>query len=115
MKLERILKNVLVILFLFAISSCGRIEIKNTEWCADQGELGATCFNTLNDNKRRVTPTLWDKERFGYLCTSPSDFAEIKKIIKKLCSKTKKCTDEDKKRIDVFFDQAQKSRKKSGV
>jgi len=61
------------------------------------GELGASCFNTLNDDSRDLTLEEWDKERFGQVCTQPANFTDIKTTIEKLCYKNKKCTYEQKK------------------
>lgn len=60
------------------------------------GELGASCFNTLNDDSRDLEKSAWDKERFGQVCTSPENYTHIKSTIEKLCWKNKKCTYEQK-------------------
>lgn len=88
------------ILFVLSLSlavSCGRIQIKNSEWCGDMGELGASCFHTLTDDSRDLDKYDWDKERFGQLCTQPENFTALKTAIEKLCYKNKKCTFEEKK------------------
>ena len=103
MKLKKSLSVALVILFALILSSCGNVQVKNTEWCADIGPLGATCFNTLNDDTRDLDELEWEYERFGYVCTSPDDFAEIRKVIEKLCSSTRRCDFEDQKKIKNFF------------
>ena len=99
-----------VILFAFLLSSCARVEIKNTEWCSDLGQEGAYCFNTLSDDSREVIKDAWDKERFGMLCTSSDDFAEWKAVILKLCRYAgKRCTYEDKIRIQTYLNNFQKN------
>lgn len=98
------LKIVSVILFVFLLSNCARVNIKNTEWCTDLGEEGATCFNTLNDNNREIHKEEWDRERFGMLCTSADDFSEWRAVILKLCRYAgKRCTYEDKLKIQAYL------------
>jgi hypothetical protein len=100
-KQNRNTRNVLRILSVLSlsllISSCGQVVIKNSEWCGDMGELGASCFNTLNDDSRDLEKEAWDAERFGQVCTQPENFAAIKTTIEKLCYKNKKCTYQQKK------------------
>lgn len=55
------------------------------------GDAGATAFHTLTPQTRDLTKQQWDQERFGMLCTETVTFAEIKKIIEKLCDQTKNC------------------------
>ena len=93
----------------FALSSCSRVKIKNHEWCADLGDMGADCFQTLSDEKRYPEKEQWDKERFGMLCTSSDTFADMKEIILKLCQVSKKCDYATRQAIAHFFYKADKS------
>ena len=93
------LRNVLLLLFVTLLSSCAKVPIRNHEWCGDFGDDGASCFNTQNDNSRDLTKEEWDKERFSMLCTSPTNFAEIQAAILKLCTATKRCTYDSKKKL----------------
>ncbi len=61
------------------------------------GELGASCFNTLNDDSRDIEKDAWDVERFGQVCTQPENFTALKTNLEKLCYKNRKCTYEQKK------------------
>lgn len=61
------------------------------------GELGASCFNTLNDDSRDLDKEEWDRERFGQVCTQAQNFTDLKSNLEKLCYKNRKCTYEQKK------------------
>ena len=84
------MKN-LRILFLLTLISCGRVTIKDTEWCGDLGEYGATCITMLSNKVRELDKVSWDEERFGMICGKPEAFANLKEVIQKLCYKNKKC------------------------
>jgi len=73
------------------LSSCGTVKINNQEWCGDMGELGASCFNTLNSKTRDIEKLQWDEERFGMLCAKSSVFADVKRTVLQLCKAYKKC------------------------
>ncbi len=101
------LVNVWVILFVSLAVSCARVPIKNSEWCGDLAEEGATCFNTHNDKTRDLDKDSWDKERKGMFCTKSDNFAEWQAIILKLCRASgNRCSYEDKKKIVSFFGKA---------
>lgn len=86
------LKNVLLILLSTLLASCGTVTIKNNEWCGDFGVGGASCFHQQgNQPVQRLSKEEWDKKRFGWLCTSPTSFADMKATILKLCKAYKKC------------------------
>lgn len=118
MKFKKHLKSltgVLPILFVFNLQSCGllriaKVQVNNQEWCADKGPLGATCVNTLHAGKRDIPKDVWDKieigpdHRFGKLCTSGDTFADVKKIILKLCKVTRRCTYNDKLKVVSFVE-----------
>lgn len=82
------LKTSFALLFLLSLSACS-LKIKDQEWCGDMGSEGATCFHTLTDETRDIPKDEWDNERFGQLCTSSDNFADLKKIILKVCSRYK--------------------------
>ena len=67
------------------------------------GELGASCFNTLNDNARDIEKEQWDKERFGMLCATPDVFADVKRTILQLCKAYKKCVYDSRTNTVSFY------------
>jgi hypothetical protein len=92
-----------VILSVFLLSSCAKVQIKDSEWCGDLGQDGASCFNTLSDKQRDIAKAEWDKERFGMICTKAQTFADWQASILKLCKASKRCTYEGKKVIFNFM------------
>lgn len=104
------LKNVSVIfpILIFVLSGCNSIPIKNQEWCGDEGELGAECFNTLTADTRDLSPADWEQVRFGQVCTNTDNFADIKAALEKLCSKTGNCAYELKKKATAFMNNVNK-------
>lgn len=86
------------------LSGCGRVQIKNHEWCADIGTQGATCAETLSTDTRDIPKEQWDNERFGQLCTTVDTFTDIKAVIEKLCSVSGRCDYETKQKIRAFFE-----------
>jgi hypothetical protein len=94
------LKSALLILSVLIFSACGRVQIKNSEWCGDMGELGASCFNTLSSESRDIPKDRWDQERFGQVCTKGESFTDLKSALEKLCFMTKRCTQAQKKIIE---------------
>lgn len=97
---------------LLGLTSCARVAIKDAEWCADQGDFGAQCFNTISDKERYIEKEAWDEIRFGMLCTSSDSFANWKAAIKKLCSVNKNlCTYEEVEtleKLDQKFSKVEK-------
>jgi len=91
-------------------SSCNfvKIKIKNQEWCADKGKLGAVCFNTLNSNSRTITKKDWDAQSFGRLSTDAQTFADIKATLINLCKTTKRCSYEVEQLVLNFTNQVEK-------
>ncbi len=88
------------------VSSCARVQIKDSEWCGDKGEKGAKCFHTLTDAVRVVPKEQWDDERFGQICGSEAAFSEVYSELTQLCRVTKICTYEEKealKRLGKFL------------
>lgn len=83
--------------------SCGQVRIKNQEWCGDMGDLGATCFNTLNSKKRTIEKPQWDEERFGMICGTPAVFADNKRTILQLCQAYKKCVYDSQENVVYFY------------
>ena len=90
------------LLLLALISSCAKVKISDSEFCGDMGQEGATCFRTISGQLREVSPSEWESERFGQICTRPETFAEWKAAILKLCKMTKRCTFEVKSKVKSF-------------
>jgi hypothetical protein len=99
-KQKKNFKSAWLLLFALMFSACGRVQIKNSEWCGDMGDLGASCFNTLSDDSRQLSKEQWDRERFGQVCTQGENFSDLKSAIEKLCFMTKRCTQAQKKIIE---------------
>ncbi len=95
------LKHVLLLSFalliISSLTSCASVHLKDAEWCADAGELGASCFNTLSDGGRDLDKAAWDTLRFGQVCTEAASFANWKAALLKFCRSTGACTYEVKK------------------
>lgn len=72
------------------------------------GELGASCFNTLNDNTRDIDKPEWDEQRFGMICGTAEVFADSKRTILQLCKAYKKCRYDDKSKIMTYTDKENK-------
>lgn len=66
------------------------------------GVAGASCFHTLSDTQRDISPSEWNEERFGMICTKSENFTEWKKAILKLCRISKACTYNTKKKVVEF-------------
>lgn len=72
-------------------------------------------MNTLNSDSREISKEVWDKiaigpdHRFGKVCTSGDNFADIKDALLKLCKASKRCTYNEKKKVITFFDEISKS------
>lgn len=96
------LKIAFVILLVLNLSACASVTINDAEWCADAGELGASCFHTLTDEARDLSKEEWDALRFGQVCTGPDNFANWKAAILKFCSRTKICSFDFKKKVIEF-------------
>lgn len=84
------------------LTSCQHIQIKDQEWCGDMGYMGASCFHTLTEKKRNIDPIGWADQRFGWLCTSPQQFGEMKSELLRLCNLSKKCTYEDERALEAL-------------
>lgn len=98
-------------MILFALTvSCGKVKIKDSEFCGDMGPEGATCFRLLSDESRTLTASEWEQERFGMICSKSKAFLNFKTSILKLCNITKRCTYEQRQtakklgeNIDAFI------------
>lgn len=88
------LTSVLLILSAFVLSgaTCQRVTILDHEVCGDKGELGASCFHMLSDEKRKLSFEEWEVERFGQLCMKADAYANIKAALLKLCESSQRCT-----------------------
>jgi len=107
------LKRLCVSSLIFSFAACGTVKIKDGEWCADRGPLGASCFHTLTDESRDIEKEVWDKiaigpdHRFGMVCSEPDNFANWKAAILKFCSRTKSCSYEFKKKVNEFSERVE--------
>ena len=107
------LKKGFVSLFLLSLSSCSQVKIKDSEWCGDAGQFGASCFKTLSDNTRDIEKAKWDEERFGMICTKAENFADWKASILKLCQMAGKRCKYDVKNKVIRFNERVESFSKS--
>lgn len=96
-----------------ALASCGHVEIRDSEWCADLGALGASCVHMLTDEKRRIEKDDWDAERLGQMCTKSESFSGWKAAIMKLCKQTRMCTYEDKRMLNAFIERVEEEQRQS--
>lgn len=97
-------KKLLLILLSLSISSCAHVVIKDSEWCADNGDSGASCFHTLSEKSRDISKEEWDHERVGQICAKPDVFADLKSALLQLCLKNKRCSFEAIEKIEAFGD-----------
>lgn len=82
-------------------NGCAKIEIPNATVCGDAGSLGASCVRMLSSEETDLSKPEWDKKRFGWLCMSSDDFAEIKKSLMKACELAgKRCEKEFKEQVE---------------
>ena len=82
------------------LSGCAKVKIEDTEWCVDEGSLGADCFHTLLKTKRTLSKLQWDTERFGQVSTTLDGFTKIQSALEKLCSiSSNKCSYQDQQNI----------------
>ncbi len=89
-----ILISAYLILFAFVFSgaTCQRVVINDHELCGDKGELGASCFHLLSDEKRKLDFDAWAALRFGQICMEADAYANFKAALLKLCDQTGRCT-----------------------
>lgn len=80
-----------MILLVLTTSSCQHVVIKDSEWCSNLADGGAYCVHTITSEKRYVTREQWDKERIGMVSTKAENYANLKEVIKQLCSQTNDC------------------------
>ena len=98
-----------MVLLIGTTSSCQSVIIKDAEWCSNLEDGSAYCVHTLTGKKRMVSKEQWDKERVGKLTTSAETYANIKEVIKQLCSQTNDCYfDKTKKVLVIKLDGIQK-------
>lgn len=106
-------KSVFVILSVFLLSSCAKVQISDSEWCGDLGEDGASCFNTLSDKQRDIAKKEWDKERLGMICSKAETFADWQATILKLCKASKRCSYQGKQIIFNFMENVNEIKEKA--
>lgn len=107
-------KKSMLLLFVcgLLLSAC-TVKINDSEFCADIGSLGATCFQLLSDHRRDISKAQWDKLRFGQICETPDVFANLKSAIESLCQNTNNCTYEQKEQVAQFFTKVESIKKKA--
>lgn len=96
-------KRLFLCSFVLTASSCATVLIKDQVWCADEGHLGADCYHTLTQEHLTLTKAQWDDARFGQVCTSANNFADIKGQLEKLCHESRRCSYEQVKALEAFF------------
>lgn len=80
-----------MVLLIGTTSGCQSVIIKDAEWCSNLEDGTAYCVHSITGQKRMVSKEQWDKERVGKLTTSAETYANIKEVIKQLCSQTNDC------------------------
>lgn len=80
-----------MILLVLSTSSCQHIIIKDAEWCSNLHDGGAYCVHSLSNKKRYVSQQDWDRERVGMISTKAENYANLKEVIRQLCSQTNDC------------------------
>lgn len=84
------LKFALLFAISFVSSSCvTKVEISDSEVCADLGPHGAYCSHMFSDNEREISKEDWEIERYGQLCMLPEVYREWKAALLKVCRETK--------------------------
>lgn len=74
--------------FSFSVFASGcPVNLKNIQFCADKGKLGAVCayWHNAKGTKKRIKKSDWDQKRIGMFCTSPEGLGEINAMIEKFC------------------------------
>lgn len=90
------------------VPSCTNIPIADSEFCADMGDIGATCVHMLSIGTRDIPKAQWDLERVGQICENSQAVADFKSELEKLCHVSGKCTYNQKKMMSNFFDRIKK-------
>lgn len=107
-------KRLMLILFTcgLLLEAC-TVKVQDSEFCADLGALGATCFHLLSSAHRDLSPAQWQKIRFGQLCETADAFANLKAVIETLCQNSAgSCTYEQKQQVDSFFQKLDSAKNK---
>lgn len=90
------------------IQACSRVEIKNTQWWGDEGTLGATSFDTLDQSSSHLDKLAWDKIRLGMVCGTAAAFTELKREVETFCNNTNECDYQTQQLMMAFFDKGEK-------
>lgn len=94
-----------MILLILNLESCAKVKIKDHEFCADAGELGASCFYTRSNQTRRIPLHEWEEQRIGMICSHANTFADWKATILKLCRLAgRRCTYQAWREVVEFHD-----------
>lgn len=87
---------------ILSFSSCGSVKIKDSEFCADKGRMGAVCYTLISGTERRIPIDEWERMQLGRISGDVEAFADLKKAVIKLCNITANCSYEEKKTISGF-------------
>lgn len=97
---------------LLLLSSCLGVAIRDNEFCADEGAIGASCFHMLSDSPRDLLKPAWDHERFGMICETTDVFTNLKSAVESLCQNSGQCNYEQQKAVIGFFSKIDKVKAK---
>jgi len=103
MRLRKLVKLLTLSFIGQVVTSCGTVEIKDGEACADFGVNGAHCNWLFHDEPRELTFEQWDRERFGMICTKSANFKDWQADIQKLCAISKRCSKKELEFLNDFF------------
>jgi len=108
---KRSLKKLLGISLALSLSACASVPLTDNEWCGPYSK-GAECFSTLSETPRSMSSeefAIWLNDSSDpKLCTNVDSFANWKKAILKLCSRTKLCTSDFKKKVNELYFKTQR-------
>jgi len=65
------------------------IVVPNSEACIEVTRERAKCFWSIQGPERTIEPSQWRRERIGRVSLTPSTFGAYKKLIEKVCLRTK--------------------------
>lgn len=103
-KLKEIFAQLLVVLCIgTALNGCSTVTIQDATIYGDKGVLGASYAHLLTNETGDIGQPAWDNQRFGMLCMSSDDFANLKSELEELCHLSNECTYEQIQQIEVFF------------
>lgn len=105
--------SLVCVILLFLVSSCGKVNIKDAEFCGNLGILGAECFHAFSEKHRSMNYSQWKEESFGMICTRSENFANWKAAIMALCKNTGQCNKKVEKKVKKLDRRVQQFRIRS--